>query len=337
MAFGTLTLSDRTFIAEEVLAGSSVPGDNYDVVRGNVIARSGNELTVSGATLIRSGGVVVFNDNVTVLVGAETGVTKAADSNKNLGIDDISVGQRIRAFGQIASDIPLVLDADPGRVRLLVTHLTGTVNTVHEGQLDMDLTSIDHRRIALFDFSGTGMMADMDADPDNYEVATGALPIDVFAFDRPVRAYGFVTPFGMAPPDFEGRSLIDLSDHRAHLVIGWMGDGSAAPFSAINENGLIANLDDPEIGVRHHIVIGGVPIDLFDLPASPLIAPNDGRGLYAIAKDRSVRVYHDFAIFSDTLATLLDGSNTVKALHARGAYDADTNIVRAHRLAVILD
>ena len=87
-----------------------------------------------------------------------------------------------RAFGQITPDAanvadPLVLDADPGRVRLLVTHLSGTVVAINEGQVDMDLTSVDRRRIKLFNFAGTGMEPMYDADPENYEVATGALPI----------------------------------------------------------------------------------------------------------------------------------------------------------------
>jgi hypothetical protein len=50
-AFGVLNLANRTFTATDVLAGDSVPGPRFDVVRGSVIARAGDELTVRGGTV----------------------------------------------------------------------------------------------------------------------------------------------------------------------------------------------------------------------------------------------------------------------------------------------
>src|SRR6185436_9411435 len=52
-AFGTLTTVTREFDAKVVFAGSSVPGIGVDTVTGEVIARSGDVLTVRGATVNR--------------------------------------------------------------------------------------------------------------------------------------------------------------------------------------------------------------------------------------------------------------------------------------------
>src|SRR6185295_15086633 len=52
-AFGTLTTATREFDAKTVFAGTSVPGVGVDTVIGEVVARSGNVLTVRGATVMR--------------------------------------------------------------------------------------------------------------------------------------------------------------------------------------------------------------------------------------------------------------------------------------------
>lgn len=57
---GDLKFHPRRFEAREVYAGSSVPGGELDVVTGNVIARSGNVLTVKGAIVVRAGGSVIL-------------------------------------------------------------------------------------------------------------------------------------------------------------------------------------------------------------------------------------------------------------------------------------
>ncbi|HMI36565.1 MAG TPA: DUF4382 domain-containing protein, partial [Steroidobacteraceae bacterium] len=67
VARGTLQTSDLSFTATRVLAGSSVDGDTMDHVRGVVTARSGDSLTVRGATVDwRAGGFEFMRGNVTV-------------------------------------------------------------------------------------------------------------------------------------------------------------------------------------------------------------------------------------------------------------------------------
>ncbi len=338
VAFGTLTVAERYFLAATVRAGDSVPGSGFDAAKGNAVARNGNLLTIRGATIVRRSGSIVFNDTIEVLIGDDTRVKKAGYPDDALDIGAISVGQRIQVFGEVTSDpaIPVLeMDATAGLVRLLTTRVTGTVNDFSTGYLSMDLQAIDRRRISIFNFAGTGMTPDQDADPSNYEIATGNLTLDTIRPGTAARVFGFVRPFGAAPEDFEGRTVVNLSDVRAKLGIGWGSAGTATPFLSIGPDGLLLDLDNPAIGERHHIVLGGVILNLFDLPASPLIVPAQARPMrFAIKQGHRVQVFRNFERFTETLSRLLDGANTMRGMYASGGYDQATNTVIAHVIGV---
>ncbi len=143
-----------------------------------------------------------------------------------------------------------------------LTHLTGIVNTVMPGQTDITLHGIDRRRVEIFDFTGTGASPDLDADPDNYEVATGNMTLANFAAGKAIVAKGFPNAFGAAPPDFAGRTVIDYTDVRSALGVGWGVEGTVAPFASIGPDGLTLDNDNDDIDVRHYIKQGPVLIDL---------------------------------------------------------------------------
>jgi len=107
-----------------------VPFGTNDAVTGSVIARSGDTLTLRGATLVRKDGTVIFNDDVRIQLADSTIVTGQGTHGSVYTIDDISVGQHISAFGTLSgSPGSYVLDAKQGLVRMQVTVLTGTVNS----------------------------------------------------------------------------------------------------------------------------------------------------------------------------------------------------------------
>lgn len=339
VALGTLFVADREFHAHTVFAGSSVPWADVDVVRGNVVARTGDELVVRGATLIQRSGSIIFNDDVVVTMGPNTRIIKTGHPDAQLDTSAVSVGQRIYAFGELTSENvgELALDASEGRIRMVMTHLSGLVNSFEpDQQLTMALQSIDRRRVSIFDFTGTGTAPELDADPDDYEVATGNLALPNVDVATPVRVFGFPNAFGFAPPDFEGRTVIDVSDRRAVLGIGWTEAGTLEPFSMLDQEGIVLNLDSPDIGLRHHLKLGDVLIDLFDLSGSPLIVPSEARSLFAILQGRTVQVFNDYDEFVDELTRRLDGSVSARSFHARGGFDAGANVVTARRISVTL-
>ena len=338
VAFGTLTLADRRYDASIVLAGSSVPGHGLDAVLGNVVARTGDTLTVRGATVVRSSGVVIYRDTVTVRIGDDTSVRR----RPGLVLDKsaISVGQRVEILGTVTSattDPATTLDATAGRVRLLVTHVAGLVASRNPGQTNVNLTSIDRRPVEIFDFAGTGISSAVDADPSDYEIATGNLPLGDIASGDAVRMFGFVQPFGAAPQDFTAFTVVGLSTRGARLALGWRPEGTTAPFSSLGPDGLVPDLANPAIGARHVILVGGVRIDLLSLPAAPtVLSPAGGRTRYAILDGSRVVVLPDFASLVRALGERLNGSTKAYGLWAEGAWNPGENTFSARVISVHL-
>ncbi|MDJ0917771.1 MAG: hypothetical protein QNJ05_08405 [Woeseiaceae bacterium] len=343
IALGVLDVEAREFTAERVLAGSSVPGIDRDAVTGNIIARNGNFLTIRGATIIPSDRRAHFHDDVVVEVSENTRVFKDGNRDAGVTIDDLSIGQRVTVRGNqptpsVDANAPDVLfDATEGAVRMHLTRLSGVVNTVVPGETSIDLQSIDRRRVSIFDFSGTGTSPETDADPNNYQVVTGPITLSNFAEGKPIVAKGFPTAFGVAPPDFVGRTVIDFSDVRSKLGIGWGADGTLAPFLSLGVEGLVLDNENPDIDVRKYIKQGPVLIDLTELPSGTTIVPREaGRTLFAIKSGDSLRLYTDFGDFVEDLSTSLDGATAARAMHAVGMYDAGSNVFTAAKLGILL-
>ncbi|HET7812310.1 MAG TPA: hypothetical protein VFL16_17190, partial [Steroidobacteraceae bacterium] len=282
VALGTLTTADHIFNATQVFAGTSVPGAGIDTVIGDVVARDGDELTVRGGTLVRRGDDARFaRGRVKVVLGPGTKVVKGGTSPATLvDTNAVSVGQHIMAFGTAtpASSIAAnqdedsrdwTLDASAGRVRMDPTPIYGFVKSLADGGVTLQLESIAGRRVSAFDFSGTGMTGDQDADPTNYEVGTGALDLSGLHEGEPIKVIGFPAPFGSAPVDFTARTLVDFQKLGASMSVTWGREGTLAPFISQAATALVLNLDNEEIGRLHFLRVGPRWIDLGDLPASP--------------------------------------------------------------------
>ncbi len=218
VVLGDVKHHPRRFDAMQVYAGSSVPGGSLDVTRGSVVARNGDVLTVKGMTFLRNNGAITFNDTVLVSIADSTTVLKALRMG-TFNKDDVSVGQYVTVFGTIGNNGgDRTLDAANGYARMEISHLKATrVGLVYIPEnpptydFVLDVSRINGRDIAQYDFTGTGTDAANDADGNFYEVETGALNVSNILTDAPVRVRGHVTPFGSAPADFEAMTVIDLS------------------------------------------------------------------------------------------------------------------------------
>lgn len=347
IAKGTLTVADRTFTADLVLAGSSVPGHDRDAIVGNIIRREGNFLTIRGATIIPHIASVDrrvhFHDDVVVEVGPNTKVFKDGNRLSDLSIDALSIGQRVTVRGNQPTPTTdalapqILFDATEGAVRMHVTHLSGIVNMVVPGQTDITLHSIDRRRAGIFDFSGTGPSADLDADPENYEVRTDNLTLANFSTGKPIVARGFPTAFGMAPPDFTGRSVIDYTDVRSALGVGWGSAGTLEPFSGMGTEGLVLNNQNGDIDERHYIKQGPVLIDLTSLVDTAIVPRETGRMLFSLKSQDSLRLYSDWDDFvGDLINSLGGGTTAARSMYAYGKYDVDSNVFTAYKLGIYL-
>lgn len=347
VAVGGLTVAERSFGAERVLGASSVPGSDLDAVIGNIIQRNGNFLSVRGATVVPRDSAtdrrVYFHDDVLVQVGPDTRVFKDGDRNASLTIAALSVGQRVTIRGHQAqattpaANSQVLFDATSGAVRMHVTHLAGVANTIMPGQIDVALQAIDRRGAAIFDFAGTGPTGDLDATPKSYEIATDTPDLSDIRAGQPVVAFGFPSAFGMAPPDFLARTIIDYSDVHSLLGIAWGQEGTIAPFASIGPDGIVLALDNVDIGARHHIKQGPALVNLLTLGTNTTVVPRQsGRMLFSIKTAGSLRLYSDFDDFIADLSVSLNGATAVRAMYARGNFDISTNTVKAHKIGVTL-
>src|SRR5438309_1200237 len=326
VALGTLDLVTRRFTATEVLAGSSVPFGTSDVVTGNVIARSNNNvLTVQGAEIARSGGTLSFRDRVSVTIASGTKVVKQTAVGGSFDIGSISVGQRVTVFGALDA-LGTSMDASAGLVRLLVTQLNGTVNSASGSTVAMALARIDGRPIGLFIFSGTGTTPGTDANPTSYQVATGALPLTGITNGTPLKVRGFVQPFGQAAAtdDFHAITLIDVSNAPATLVVGWP-SLEAAPFNSYPPGGLVVNLLNA--GSLHDIFRGGVdtPLSTAAADAPTVQASNPARGVFVIGDNGTMQVYTRLSAYQAALQLELAAGRKARSFVATGGTYVDAS------------
>jgi len=343
-AFGTLQTSDYSFTATRVLVGSSVASALSDLVHGDVMARSGNTLTVRGATLDRRDGSFEYlRGVVTVTIADGTHVTEEGQTG-TFGIGDISVGQRIVAAGTATIDnatATATLDASAGRVRLEITPMWGLVAGAVGNPLVLNLQAINGRNPANFDFSGTGASAASDANPATYAIDTGTLSLTGLSSGGPARVFGFAVPFGTATStDFRALSVVSYAGVSDELVLNWSHGGSSGAFPGLTMASSALNLDLGGVGALHFLQVGPGRINLLSLAASPqIVAPTAAaNSWYAIGHvhSRAIDNYSSFGDFISALATDMQASTTALALAADGAYDATGDVFTAQHLAVLI-
>jgi hypothetical protein len=339
IAFGALDTADHSFTARRVLAGTSVEDQRRDILSGNVLSRTGNTLLVGGARLDMGDDDEAFErGQVTLMVGTNTRVTRAGQGSGSFSIADLSVGQRIQAFGDLVRDSSGhgTLDATAGLVRLDYTRLFGTVTNQASGAVTLALTSIDGRSPARFNFAGTGSSSAQDSEPASYEVTTGALDTTGLTAGMYTRLSGFVTPFGAAPPDFRAETLLDFSATRAGLGISWGVSGATAPFSAVSATGITVDLAASSL--RGGIELGGRLIDLRSLTTGLALVPaTQGNLAFAIAHRGSHAIdnFSAFGDFATRLSSAMTGSAVLR-LVADGQFDSAGGVFSARQLLVVL-
>lgn len=338
-AFGTLTTADKTFTATRVLAGTSVESSHLDHISGQVIARNGDTLTVSGCSVDHHDGSWDYHHGgVTVTLGDSTTVTEEGRSDA-VTIADISVGQSVDVFGTLSTptssddmmNSTLSMDATAGRVRMDVTSLWGLVTANATSLVTLNLVAIEGRDPSNYDFTGTG------SDPTAYRVGTGTLDISGLTVPKPARMFGFMVPFGTAVTagaDFNAVSLVDYSAVENDLFISWGHNGSATALTNLMSTGLQTDTT----GATHALVKVGP--QRIQLSAGPMIVPSTSAIVFAIghAASHSVESFTSFTDFETQLNTELTAASppAVLVLAATGSYDSTTTpaTFTATRLAV---
>ena len=338
-AHGVYDVDARTFTADRVLAGSSVPGVEFDTVIGTVIARNLNQLVVRGGTVVRTDGSVVYaRGDIEVTLDSGTDVTKDDGSTTPLNIDDISVGQRIHAFGEAStSDFNPTLDATGGRVR----HAPDAPDR-RRGERQLGRAAprplLDRRpRPAVLRLRRHGHLV---SSPRRTRRTTRSAPaISTWVTSTTAKAWRRSASSRLSAPrhriSSHGRSS-HFDELRALLGIGWGFAGTEAPFLSMGQNGFVIDVRNIDLGERQRLEIGPFVFDITsDLPEPISIEPPaEGPQIYTVARGLRVEHFSDFGDFASRVNSLLRGGSNMRALTARGAFDIDTTTLEANYVAV---
>jgi len=329
ITIGLFDFDNKQFVAHEVFAGTSVPWGAKDTIKGSVIARNANTLTLLGATVELDNGQFTFNDQITVNIDSNTHVTKQGTTDA-VEIADLSVGQRVVIIGDVQADGRVNATTD-GIVRMRYSDITGTVAAV--SPLQLDLQHINRRQINNYDFTGTGVDSTNDADPTNYEVNSATLSLSNLNNGSAVKVRGFPTAFATAPEDFTAKSIMDVSQVNTKMFINYGRSGSATAVVSFDDTGL--QLDISSATGRHYLNQFGVITDLADLASVPVITNRDnGRTLYTLNIGKTLNVFINWTSFQAALNEKLNAGFVISLVHSSGQYDAN-NLTFASRHIVI--
>ncbi|HWG72269.1 MAG TPA: hypothetical protein VN692_22845 [Steroidobacteraceae bacterium] len=344
------------FNSTYVVGGSTLEDYYTQGLEGDVIARSGNTLTLRGATLQLNDGTSTYNEaNCAVIVGPSTIVT-AEDNTTLTGLDynSIAVGQHIIARGiyQLPASGVVTLDAtgnsstNTGSVRLQRTELFGPLVSSASGSLLLDLQTVENWPVSSFNFTGNGTVT-----PASFAVNTGALapPAGTVAGD-PLWIRGVFTPFGSAPPNFDAFTLNTEVSVPARLQVDWTSAGTTAPFAVLADSGLTIDLANANYSAGV-IRIGSESIDLKSLTASPQIVPaatppvtagvpaaflpGFAIGNLSAANTTSISVFNTFSDFVTQLPKSLVAATPALNLVATGTFNRTANTFTASSIDVV--
>jgi hypothetical protein len=361
--------ANLNFTATEVLAGISVQG-TLDGASGIVLSRSGDTLTIKGATLKkRSPWSTFFKRTMTVTLASTTKVSKQL-SIDNLTKDAISVGQQIDVFGTYSSDTATI-DATNGYVRMNLTTISGKLNIPASdteqanGWVSMSLDRIGEvcvfkayhdisalrfpgtgSNMSLFDFSGTGIDSAHDAAAADYSIKPAAgLDISSLTVDNmPVKMKGFMKPFGAAPEDFDTQTIMDLSETEAFLNVGWgfAGASESSVFAATptaTTSLVLSGATMGSLGSFHSVNREGNLTDLVkDYPGADVAVETDGASTdkFILAQGETYNRYSTYADFINALNAACDAGANIRRLHAWGTFSDSDLTFSAQRIMIIL-
>jgi len=315
----------RQINATEVLAGSSVPWDNKDVVKGTVIKRVGNDLTVRGHYINRTNGVAVFNSHITVTLNSNTHVTRLMENPGTLTGAAVSVGQEITAMGTLSQPTPGLYAMDTtDDVRLDVTRLKGIVNSINGSSINTRLAYIEGRRIKIFDFGETGSAPANDAIPNSYGIEASGLTLNGINNNDILKVRGYPANFGQADgtTDFKALSVIDMNQNSlsATLNLHWTG-GTNSALSSVSDAGLVITLASS----NDQLWLAGISVDISGLTQMTLKpASSDGRYAIKFLGHPGITVYDSFADFTAAIDSSLGSGSKLLRLISHGRYDSAT-------------
>jgi hypothetical protein len=355
-AYGSYDVASQTFTAATVYAGTSIPGAGLDSIEGTVIARNGDVLMIShgigcdrddsedGSENGSDEGPLWFARQIAVTLSASTMVTEDGQMG-SFGPQDISVGQHVQLFGTFGTDSSgnKTLDASSGSARLMVTPLWGSYTSEAAGVVTLALQSLDGKPASVFNFAGTGTGSMQDATAGAYTVnVPSSLAIPTTNPGAPIRFFGFVEPFGMAPPDFAATTLVSFANTVARLNVFWAPPGLTTPFvSPLSATNVVISQANLQSAWIDSLRIGPERLKPSAVSSGLTFVPNTAATMtqFAIghAKSHKIDGYSDFGDLITALNTDLNGMTALLGVSASGPYNSTSGTLSVNSAIFILN
>ncbi len=342
-ALGAWDATGTTFTATSVTVGTGVAGTGHDSAEGTVVARTGNTLTLGNGDVMHADqDGMGFSHQVIATVGTATTVNEDGQSG-TFTIADISVGQHLQLAGVLGTDSSgnTTLDATAGSARLMLTPLQGLVTVTGSTGVTLSLLSLDGRPASAFTFTGTGTSAAQDASAAAYTVVVPAsLSTASATAGLPARFFGFVTPFGQAPPDFQAVTFVSYAQTRADLEIHWSASGETMPFTVSTSTELLIPQTVLQASTETSLRLGPQPLPApgsSGLQLVPDAAATNAQFWIGHRASGTLDNFSTFADFVTALTSALNGTVAALEINADGPYNATTAVLSVDQLAVILN
>jgi hypothetical protein len=341
--FGNTNTIQPSMTAAQIYVGTSLESTIQDHVTGIVASRANNTIQVLGAALVDRLGTYGFTQTIPVTIANTTAAS--VDGVGSTTLDAVSVGQFIDVSGQVVENTdgsgnPVSLDATLGQIRLQPTSLWGVLNSATTTAANVSLSPVglvgNYEPSPLVSFAGTGTSSPTnDASYANYIVAT---PVDESATapGTLLNIVGLTNNFQQGPPYFTATTVTPASSLPQQLVIVYGGSGSGSPVSAIVDNTIYINLQDPDISQATVNTLGGpatAATPVADLPKPnpaliaivPATSANQSEYLFTIGS-----TLNGIDVLSDptALAARIPAFNALAAITkivATGTYDGAGN------------
>lgn len=230
------------------------------------------------------------------------------------------------------------LDATAGSAVLIATQAVGTVTSAASGTVTLNLQSLDRLPPSSFNFAGTGSTTNASASAYSIEVPP-ALSTSSLTSGTPASFFGFVAPFGMAPPDFSASTLVNYAQTSAVLHVRWAAPGLTSPFATLTSSELLLSQATLQASAQDVIQVGSVTLNPATLTTGLQIDPDTAgtNTRFAIVhmKSHMIDTYMSFNDLVTGLTTELNGTNAALQVDAIGPYDATTGVFSADMLIVV--
>jgi hypothetical protein len=330
--FGDFASITPSMTAAQIYVGSSLESTIQDHITGVVAALTDTNIEVLNGALVDRLGLYGFSQYVPVKIASSTtlvtvdGVVTPAN---NSGTAAVSVGQYIDVSGQdtVTTDglnNPTSLDATQGQIRLQPTTLWGTLNSGTTTSANINLGLVQSYDPTPLNWLDSGI----NATAANYVIAT---PVDESATapGSLLQFVGLANPITQGPPFFTANTVTAASSLPQQLIMEYGGNGSDSAISAVVNNTIYVNLQDPDL---YAFVIdqGPTSTPILGLPTLPnpalfAITPATGspqsQYLFTIGNVlNGTQVYSDPSEFTSNILHFTGLANVTKIV-ATGTWD----------------